>query len=157
MVAEFVEEEQAIAVQQQATALANGNGFAQKIVQEVNEQGFYTTLDITSIEGKKALYSATNASQLLRDFMETPLEITNITFAPSEISDEDGNPITTLGAFLTDEKGNTYSSTSTGVLKSAMRILAQFGEPSEWDEPLTVVCKETNTSKGRRYKFLDVE
>lgn len=157
MTAEFYEEENAIAVQQQANQLANGNGFAQKIVQEVNEQGFYTTLDISTMEGKKALYSATNASQLLRDFMETPLEIANITFAPSEISDEDGNPITTLGVFLTDENGNTYSSTSTGVLKSAMRILAQFGESSEWDEPLPVVCKETNTSKGRRYKFLDVE
>lgn len=156
MTAEFYEEEKAIAVQQ-ANQLANGNGFAQKIVSEVNEQGFYTTIDISTMEGKKALYSATNASQLLRDFMETTLEITNITFAPSEISDEDGNPITTLGVFLTDENGNTYSSTSTGVLKSAMRILAQFGEPSEWDEPLSVVCKETNTSKGRRYKFLDVE
>lgn len=157
MVAEFMEEEQAIAVQQQATALANGNGFAQKIVQEVNEQGFYTTLDIATLEGKKKLYSATNASVLLRDYMETPLPITAITFSPSEISDEDGNPITTLGVYLTDENGQTYSSTSTGVLKSAMRILAQFGEPDTWGEPLNVVCKETNTAKGRRYKFLDVE
>lgn len=157
MVAEFMEEEQAIAVQQQATALANGNGFAQKIVQEVNEQGFYTTLDIATLEGKKKLYSATNASVLLRDYMETPLDITAITFSPSEISDEDGNPITTLGVYLTDENGQTYSSTSTGVLKSAMRILAQFGEPDTWGGALTVVCKETNTSKGRRYKFLDVE
>lgn len=157
MVAEFMEEEQAIAVQQQATALANGNGFAQKIVQEVNEQGFYTTLDIATLEGKKKLYSATNASVLLRDYMETPLPITAITFSPSEISDEDGNPITTLGVYLTDENGQTYSSTSTGVLKSAMRILAQFGEPDTWGGALTVVCKETNTSKGRRYKFLDVE
>ena len=157
MVAEFMEEEQAIAVQQQATALANGNGFAQKIVQEVNEQGFYTTLDIATLEGKKKLYSATNASVLLRDYMETPLPITAITFSPSEISDEDGNPFTTLGVFLTDKDGQTYSSTSTGVLKSAMRILAQFGEPDTWGEPLNVVCKETNTAKGRRYKFLDVE
>ena len=139
MTAEFYEEEKAIAVQQQANQLANGNGFAQKIVQEVNEQGFYTTLDISTMDGKKALYSATNASQLLRDFMETLLEITNITFAPSEISDEDGNPLTTLGVFLTDENGTTYSSTSTGVLKSAMRILAQFGEPTEWGEPLSIV------------------
>lgn len=157
MTAEFYEEEKALATQQAAAQLANGNGFAQKIVQEVNEQGFYTTLDISTMAGKKALYSATNASVLLRDFMETPLEIVNITFAPSEISDEDGNPLTTLGVFLTDENGTTYSSTSTGVLKSAMRIIANFGEPTEWGEQLTVVCKETNTSKGRRYKFLDVE
>ena len=157
MTAEFYEEEQALATHQAAAQLANGNGFAQKIVQEVNEQGFYTTLDISTMEGKKALYSATNASVLLRDFMETPIAIVNITFAPSEISDEDGNPLTTLGVFLTDVNGTTYSSTSTGVLKSAMRILANFGEPTEWGEPLTAVCKETNTSKGRRYKFLDVE
>lgn len=157
MTAEFYEEEQALATQQAAAQLANGNGFAQKIVQEVNEQGFYTTLDISTMSGKKALYSATNASVLLRDYMETPLEIVNITFAPSEISDEDGNPLTTLGVFLTDENGTTYSSTSTGVLKSAMRILANFGDPAAWGEQLTVVCKETNTSKGRRYKFLDVE
>lgn len=157
MTSEFYEEEQALATQQAAAQLANGNGFAQKIVQEVNEQGFYTTLDISTMSGKKALYSATNASVLLRDYMETPLEIVNITFAPSEISDEDGNPLTTLGVFLTDENGTTYSSTSTGVLKSAMRILANFGDPTAWGETLTVVCKETNTSKGRRYKFLDVE
>ena len=157
MTAEFYEEEKALATQQAASQLANGNGFAQKIVQEVNEQGFYTTLDVSTMSGKKTLYSATNASVLLRDYMETPIAIVNITFAPSEISDEDGNPLTTLGVFLTDENGTTYSSTSTGVLKSAMRILANFGEPTEWGGPLTVVCKETNTSKGRRYKFLDVE
>lgn len=157
MVAEFIEEEQQLAVKEQANALAAGNGFAQKIVEQVNDYGFYTTLDVTSMEGKKKLYSATNASVLLRDYMETPLPITAITFSPSEISDEDGNPITTLGVYLTDENGQTYSSTSTGVLKSAMRILAQFGEPDTWGGALTVVCKETNTSKGRRYKFLDVE
>ncbi len=156
MVAEFIEEETALAMQQ-ANALANGNGFAQKIVQEVNEQGFYTTLDIETMDGKKKLYSATNACDLLREYMETPLHIVAITFSPSEISDEDGNPITTLGVYLTDENGQTYSSTSTGVLKSAMRILAQFGEPETWGGALTLVCKETNTSKGRRYKFLDVE
>jgi hypothetical protein len=147
-----------IAVFPADNGIANScEGFAQGILRKVNEEGYYSTFDVSTTAGRKALYRATNASSLLRDFMETPLELKDITFAPCEISNDDGDTVAMLGVYLTDTDGNTYSSTSTGVLKSAMRIISQLGEPSTWDEPLSVVCKETNTAKGRRYKFLDVE
>ena len=133
------------------------NGFFNKIIQSVNEDGFYATFDVHNTKGAKKLYKATNASELLRDYMQTPTTVADIAFAPTEVTDDEGFAKSTVGVFLIAEDGTSYMSSSNGVIKSAMKILAQFGTPDTWDEPLVVICKETNTAKGRRYKFLDVE
>ena len=158
MANEFIEEQEAMGI---APAISEtgivANGFFNKIIQDVNENGFYSTFDVSTTKGAKKLYKATNASELLREYMQTPIEVADIAFAPTEVTDEEGFSKTTIGVFIIATDGTAYMSSSNGVIKSAMKILAQFGLPDTWDEPLTVICKETNTAKGRRYKFLDVE
>lgn len=141
------------------TALAVDASFGMlgAIVSDVRDLGFYTTFDTDSMSGRKRLYKATNASVLLRDYMETPIEVEHIAFAPTSVTDDDGEAKTVMGVFIIDVDGNSYVSSSSGVIKSAAQIIEQLGKPDTWDEPVKVVCKETNTAKGRRYKFLDVE
>lgn len=130
--------------------------FSERIVQHVREEGFFSTFPTGNVEGQKLLYKATNASKLLRDFMETPLAITSFVFSPTTVTTEAGDVEQVMGVYLIDSAGTAYVSSSNGVIRSAMNIISMFGDPQGWSEPLTVVCRETNTAKGRRFKFLDV-
>lgn len=130
--------------------------FSERIVQHVREEGFFSTFPTDNLEGQKMLYKATNASKLLRDFMETPLAITAFVFSPTTVTTEVGDVEQVMGVYLIDSAGTAYVSSSNGVIRSAMNIMSMFGDPQGWSEPLTVVCRETNTAKGRRFKFLYV-
>lgn len=130
--------------------------FSERIVQHVREEGFFSTFPTDNLEGQKLLYKATNASKLLRDFMETPLAVTAFVFSPTTVTTEVGDVEQVMGVYLIDSAGTAYVSSSNGVIRSAMNIMSMFGDPEGWSEPLTVVCRETNTAKGRRFKFLDV-
>lgn len=145
----MLDSEQGIAKNEELT-------FSERIVQHVREEGFFSTFPTDNLEGQKLLYKATNASKLLRDFMETPLAITSFVFSPTTVTTEAGDVEQVMGVYLIDSAGTAYVSSSNGVIRSAMNIMSMFGDPQGWAEPLTVVCRESNTAKGRRYKFLDV-
>lgn len=145
----MLDSEQGIAKNEELT-------FSERIVQRVREEGFFSTFPTDNLEGQKLLYKATNASKLLRDFMETPLAITAFVFSPTTVTTEVGDVEQVMGVYLIDSAGTAYVSSSNGVIRSAMNIMSMFGDPEGWPEPLTVVCRETNTAKGRRFKFLDV-
>lgn len=145
----MVDSEQGIAKNEKLT-------FSERIAQHVRREGFFSTFSTDNLEGQKLLYKATNASKLLRDFMETPLAITAFVFSPTTVTTEVGDVEQVMGVYLIDSAGTAYVSSSNGVIRSAMNIMCMFGDPKGWPEPLTVVCRETNTAKGRRFKFLDV-
>ena len=75
--------------------------FSERIVQRVREEGFFSTFPTDNLEGQKLLYKATNASKLLRDFMETPLAITAFVFSPTAVTTEAGD-VEQAWATLTD-------------------------------------------------------
>lgn len=141
---------------EQGIAKSDEMTYSERIVQHVREEGFFSTFPTDNLEGQKLLYKATNASKLLRDFMETPLAITAFVFSPTTVTTEVGDVEQVMGVYLIDSAGTSYVSSSSGVIRSAMSIMSMFGDPEGWAEPLTVVCRETNTAKGRRFKFLDV-
>ena len=141
---------------EQGIAKNDEMSFSERIIQHVREEGFFSTFPTDNLEGQKLLYKATNASKLLRDFMETPLAITALVFSPTTVTTEVGDVEQVMGVYLIDSAGTAYVSSSNGVIRSAMNIMSMFGDPQGWSEPLTVVCRETNTAKGRRFKFLDV-
>lgn len=139
------------------TALANsGNTFADRIINQVREAGFYATFDTSERTGQVKLYKATNASKLLREYMETPLPIVDFVFTPTAVTTETGETEQVMGVYLVGADGTTYVSSSNGVIRSAIQIISMLGVPSTWTEALNVVCRESNTAKGRRYKYLDL-
>lgn len=139
------------------TAIANsGESFADRIINHVREAGFYATFDTSERIGQVKLYKATNASKLLREYMETPLPIVDFVFTPTTVTNETGETEQVMGVYLVGANGTTYVSSSNGVIRSAIQIISMLGEPALWNDPLTVVCRESNTAKGRRYKYLDL-
>ncbi len=141
---------------EQGIAKKEEMNFSERIIQHVREEGFFSTFPTDNLEGQKLLYKATNASKLLRDFMETPIAVTSFVFSPTTVTTEVGDVEQVMGVYLIDSAGTAYVSSSNGVIRSSMNIMSMFGDPQGWSEPLTVVCRETNTAKGRRFKFLDV-
>lgn len=142
---------------EQETAITNyGETFADRIINQVREAGFYATFDTSERSGQVKLYKATNASKLLREYMETPLAIVDFVFTPTAVTTETGETEQVMGVYLVDADGTTYVSSSNGVIRSAIQIISMLGEPATWGEPLKVVCRESNTAKGRRYKYLDL-
>ena len=142
---------------EQETAITNHEEtFADRIINQVREAGFYATFDTSERSGQVKLYKATNASKLLREYMETPLAIVDFVFTPTAVTTEAGETEQVMGVYLVGEDGTTYVSSSNGVIRSAIQIISMLGEPATWGDPLTVVCRESNTAKGRRYKYLDL-
>ena len=154
VLAEEYSEDTAIVKPEAGSRGIAADGFFNNIATRVNEQGFYASFDVSNQDGRVALYNATNSCVLLRDYMNQEIEVAEIVFASTDITDEAGELQTVMGVYLIDTAGKSYVSSSTGVIKSTARMLSMLGEPSEWEAPITVVCKETNTAKGRRYKFL---
>ena len=156
VLAEEYSEDTAIVKPDSAARGIAADGFFNNIARRVNEEGFYASFDVANQEGRRALYNATNSCVLLRDYMNEEIEVAEIVFASTDITDEAGELQTVMGVYLIDTNGQSYVSSSTGVIKSTARMLSMLGEPKEWEAPIVVVCKETNTAKGRRYKFLEL-
>ena len=156
ILAEEYREDTAIVKPEAASHGIAADGFFNGIAAKVNEQGYYASFDTTNDEGRTALFNSTNSCVLLRDYMNQPIEVAEIVFASTDITDEAGELQTVMGVYLIDTNGTSYVSSSTGVIKSVARMVSMLGEPSTWSAPKTVICKETNTAKGRRYKFLEL-
>lgn len=156
VLAEEYREDTAIVKPEQGSRGIAADGFFNSIAETVNSQGYYASFDTTNDEGRTALFNSTNSCVLLRDYMNQKIEVAEIVFASTDITDEAGELQTVMGVYLIDTKGVSYVSSSTGVIKSVARMVAMLGEPKNWNAPKVVVCKETNTAKGRRYKFLEL-
>lgn len=128
-----------------------------QVMAGVAERGMVTTFDTSTIEGKKRVYNAANNAKALSQFMETPIQVSDMVFKTSQLTDSDtGEVRDVVSVFLISPDGTAYLSSSTGVVKCSADILSTFGNPSEWGEPLTVVCHSTDTKGGMRYKMLEV-
>lgn len=154
-----VEEMDIAPAEERATELSvAGNTVYDRIMEQVVDYGFCSTFSTEDRDGQLKLYKARNASQLLKNFMNTPIDVVHAAWAPAQVSDESGELKTVLAVYLIDSEGSSYMSTAGGVCKSAAELFSLTGELASWEgDPVTIVCLETNTAKGRRYKYLDVE
>lgn len=124
----------------------------------VQNTGLYATFEIETMQGKKRLFSITRNSESLKDHMNKAIKLSDIAFSTVTVTNEEtGEQSAQLAVYLIDDKGNSYMSSSKGVCNSAIELLNVFGAPVSWDEPISVVCKEKNTTRGNRYKYLSVE
>lgn len=130
--------------------------FRDDLMTDVREQGYWASFAVETMEDKKNLYRARNDNELLKDLGDTPITLVGVVFDVTQVNDPDVGAKTLPCVHLIDQTGRVYQSSSSGVVNSACDIISSFGLPDTWDEPLQVVCRETNTAKGYRYKYLSV-
>ena len=131
--------------------------FSDQILIDAKEAGYFATFAVETREDKKSLYRARNNNELLRDHMGEVIEAVHFVIDSQKINDQEYGVRTVPCVHIIDANGYVYQSSSTGVVNSVIKFLETFGSPDTWEgEPLKIVCKETMTNAGNRYKFLDL-
>lgn len=116
----------------------------------------YTTLDVTTKEGKKKLYRIKNhPDHTLSEYINKTIRITDIyvDVNPRTNKDPDSENYGVIEdkprTVLIDENGESYvSGVSIGIFNAVKEIIRTFGDPSTWEEPLEVMPVFVKTPKG---------
>lgn len=130
--------------------------FSDVLMADVTERGYWASFPVETMEDKKRLYVARNDNDLLRDYMGDEIEVKDIVIDIQQVNDAQVGAKNVPCVHIVSVDGTVYQSLSSGVVTSACDIMSTFGTPDTWTEPLSVVCKETNTANGYRYKYLAV-
>lgn len=132
-----------------------GTEIAKKsIIGEMQETGFFSTVDASTTEGKKTLFKALNESVPLREHVGEVLSLKNIIIQEAEVTTEEGDTVTQPRTSLIVEDGTVYAATSNGIFSSIRNIINIFGLPSTWDGPLKVLVEEKATRRNSMYRYL---
>ena len=144
-------------VVENTSLVKNMQSFADLLMCDVTEKGYWASFPVETMEDKKALYAAKNDNEMLKNHMGEVIQLVGLVIDTQMINDPQVGARKVPCVHLIDVDGVAYQSASSGVVNSACDIMATFGLPETWgNEPLNVVCKETPTNSGYRYKYLAV-
>lgn len=130
----------------------------------INQGGTYSGLSPIVKMEKKTIFNATaNPDYRLRECVNMKIQVVGIIVemveVKKEVRDKEGNIcgeelVQAPRIVFIDKEGKSYTATSSGVFNAVGRILALFGEPSTWEEPLNI--KPKLLTKGT-YNILTLE
>lgn len=121
------------------------------IREELNgEMSAYCSMTAETKEDKIKLYNAVNNTEdTVAKHINEVIEIKDIYCEMTEITDKETGEITLLPrTVLIDSEGKGYNAVAKGVFNSVKQILALFGDPKGWTEPLKVKVRQKATAKG---------
>ena len=83
---------------------------------EMQSAGFFSTVDASSVEGKKTVYSAVNNAESLRDLVGKTVNVVDFIIQEVEVvSDETDEAVSVPRSVIVLEDGSVYAATSNGV------------------------------------------
>lgn len=122
---------------------------------ETNER-FRNTLDLATVEGKKATVNALNNAVSLNDYNDTPLTIVDIITSPGVRKGRNGQPDTPCqNTYLIDNEGRAYFTQSDGIARSANAILAMF-DVAEIHAGIPTKVSSAKLANGNTIKSLEL-
>lgn len=147
--------------QAQETAVPSTVNAAQGYDYSINTTGqtavpAFTSLDVTTADGKKKLYNITNRpDHNISEYINKDIRVKDIyvDVNPRMNNDKDSENYGVMEdkprTVLIDENGESYiAGVSIGVFQAVREILRIFGTPDTWTEPLTVRPVTVRTPKG---------
>lgn len=108
---------------------------------------FYYTGSLETKDDKKAFFNAIqNPDEQLRVHINKKIDLVNVYIAPVllESSEEPGVKVQCPRIVLFGADGTSYTCVSVGVYNSLKTLFQTFGDPGEWDEPITVEVKQVS-------------
>lgn len=116
----------------------------------------FTSLDVTTAQGKKKLYNITNhPDHNISDYINKDIRVKDIyvdvnpRLNKNKDSENYGVMEDKPRTVLIDENGESYiAGVSIGVFQAVREILRIFGTPDTWSEPLTVRPVTVRTPNG---------
>lgn len=125
--------------------------------QATTNDNFRNTLDLATIEGKKATLNALNSAVSLNNFNDTPLTIVDIITTPgvrkSRNAGVDDTPC--QNTYLIDYEGKAYFTQSDGIARSVNGILA-FLTAEEIHTGIAMCVRSTKLPNGNTIKSLEL-
>lgn len=122
---------------------------------EMQSAGFFSTVDATTDEGKKTVYTAVNSAESLRDLAGKTVNVVDFIVQEVEVvSDETDEAVSVPRSVIVLEDGSVYAATSNGVFNSIRNILSIFGSPRTWSGPLSVKVEEKATRRNTMFRYL---
>lgn len=122
---------------------------------ETNER-FRNTLDLATVEGKKATVNALNNAVSLSDYNDTPLTIVNIITSPGVRKGRNGQTDTPCqNTYLIDIEGRAYFTQSEGIARSANAILAMY-KVEEIHSGIPLKVSSAKLANGNTIKSLEL-
>lgn len=111
------------------------------------------TMDRSTTEAKKMFFNAVqNPSSKVSDYINRTLTIKDVYMERAEYDSDNGVTQGVKTVIITPD-GEGILANSMGIAKALYGIFDIFGMPSEWDEPMTVMVKQIDTTKGRYFKL----
>lgn len=107
---------------------------------EQNNRRSYLSIEPKTIEEKKEVFNALEScDNLLNDCVGKEIEIKNIYIEEHEdVKGETGEVKSKFRTIIFAKEGTTYATGSYGVYNAIMRIIAIYGSPELWEEPIRV-------------------
>lgn len=129
---------------------ANGNNFSANGTNAVSH--FF---DISSMDGKMALYNAMQTSDKIDDHLNEPLHVTNVLAQAIEVANQETGEINTSTRVVVHAEEGDFAAASPALAHAFGNLFAIFGTPDTWSSPLALKVVEKKSRRG--YKFFDLE
>jgi len=117
----------------------------------------YSSVKGTDVDARKLVYNAVNNAEQVSDHLGEEFLLSNIIQQPTQSLNEDTGVVEEYTrTTLIGPDGLAFSAGSDGIAGSVDNLIAAFGEPSEWAEPLKVKVIERKSKNKRTFFSIEV-
>ena len=119
----------------------------------INIRDGFTSITGDDMESKKRVFNAIATAEKLADNLEKQINAIDILVQPrtTEADEKTGEMDDYLSITILDADGTAYTAGSKGLANSIENVLAIFGHPASWDEPLAMKAVERKAAKGKYF------
>lgn len=110
----------------------------------------YCTMTAEDNRAKATLYNACSNPEKLSAKINEPIEMTHFYVEVIQCANETtGELVNVPRVVIIDKYGKGYQAVSVGIYNAVKRIVSMFGNPAQWDSPLTVKCQNVDLGGGQ--------
>lgn len=117
----------------------------------------YCTMVAEDKKAKARLFNAVCSPKKLSECINLPIEMIHFYVEVIQCANkESGELVNVPRVVIIDKKGQGYQAVSVGIYNAVKRIVAMFGHPSTWVEPVTVITQNVDLGNGQHTYNLTV-
>lgn len=110
----------------------------------------FCTMTAEDRTAKATLYNACANPAKLSDNINLPIRMKHFYVEIIQCANkESGEMVNVPRVVIIDEMGKGYQAVSVGIYNAVKRIVSMYGNPTMWDEPLTVICQNVDLGGGQ--------
>ena len=117
----------------------------------------YCSLIAESAEDKAKIYNAmNNPEKRIKDCINEVIDLTDVYVESVVCTNEAGISTTCPRVVLIDKDGVGYQAVSKGIFGALKKLFAIFGEPKDWEAPISIKIKQMNRGTNKAILTFDI-